>query len=120
MPKRSYWILLALALILAFWASWDAILRAWLDSIEFGDLFLRPLYFSFCGGIALAFIAFLRIDLIRRRSLTWWAINFASRLRRSWGEGGGLWLDLDSFSLPLHKFLAWQITKVLIGALFLQ
>ncbi len=120
LPKRSYRILLALALILAFWASWDSILGAWLDSIEFGDLFLRPLYFSFFGGIALASIALLRIDLLRRRSLTWWAINFAARLQRSWREGGGLWLDFDSFSLPLHKFLAWQITKVLIGALFFQ
>lgn len=120
LPKASHWILLALALIFAFWASWDAILSAWLDSIEFGDLFLRPLYFSFCGGIALASIALFRIDLLRRRSLTWWAMNFALRLRRSWGEGGGLWLDFDSFSLPLHKFLAWQVTKVLVGALFLQ
>ncbi|MEM3589512.1 MAG: UPF0182 family protein [Candidatus Bathyarchaeia archaeon] len=120
LPKGSYWIPLALALILALWISWDAILRAWLDAIEFGDLFLRPLYFSLYGGIALASIAFFRIDFLRRRSLTWWAINFVSRLRRSWEEGGGLWLDLDSFSLPFHRFLAWQITKVLIGALFLQ
>jgi hypothetical protein len=118
--RRSYWILLALALIFAFWASWDAILRAWLNSIEFGDLFIRPLYFYLCGSMVLSAIAFFRVDFLRRRSLTWWLIHSASRLPRAWSEGVALGPDLDSFSLPIPKFLAWQATKALIGALFFQ
>jgi hypothetical protein len=120
LPRRAHWIILALALIIALWASWDAAFGAWLDAIEFGDLFLRRLYFSLCGGLALSLIAFFRIDIVRRRSLTWWLIDSASRLGRAWGEEALPLPDFNSFSLPIHKFIAWQIAKALIGALLLQ
>jgi len=91
--------------------------------MEFGELFLKPIYFGLLGGFALAFIALFRVDFKSRRSIIWWLINLLVKTIRSRGSLeriSPLWLDFESFKMPLLKFLLWQLTKVLIGMIFLN
>ncbi|MEM2026793.1 MAG: UPF0182 family protein [Candidatus Bathyarchaeia archaeon] len=122
--RTLYWIILIVSVILVFSILLSReIVSFWLNLMEFGDLFLKPIYFGLLGGFILALIAFFRIDFKNRRSITWWFINLIAKIIRS---GGGLervspiWFDFDGFRMPLLKFLLWQLTKALIGAFFLS
>ena len=50
---------------------------------EFADTFTKPLLFSLIGGIVLAGIALIRVNVIKRSSIFWFivktAINFMNR-----------------------------------------
>ena len=91
-----------------------------LNIIEFENLFIRPFYFELYGGLILATLALFRLDFKNRRSLLWWVIPFITRLFRERGFVESVppeYLDFKSFKMPIGKFLAWQVTKVLIGAI---
>ncbi|MBM3898240.1 MAG: hypothetical protein FJ358_06945 [Thaumarchaeota archaeon] len=93
----------------------------WLNLSEFGELLVKPIYFGLLGGFVLAALALIRIDIINRRSLFWWAILLVSRLFRSRGMVEALppeYFDFSSFKLSPARFVLWQATKVLVGLLF--
>ncbi|GBC68565.1 hypothetical protein HRbin01_00248 [archaeon HR01] len=88
-------------------------LNVWLNILEFGELYIKPFYFSLVGGLFLSFIAFFRLDFISRKSLTIWLVRTFLIIFR-----GGFHpriMDFNRFRLSLPSFLAWQFTKTLIG-----
>ena len=90
-----------------------------LNFSEFGDLYLRPIYFIMMAGAVLSPIALFRVDFKNRRSLSLWAIKLAGKsFQRRLPEEGIPLEDLDFSSVKLKpmQFAIWQITKVVIGA----
>ncbi len=122
-PKIPHlrWIILGLVLLFSFWIVGSTFIVVWLNIKEFGELFLRPFYFMLYGGGILSIIAFLRLDFVHRRSLAFWLIQLIpGQLRRGESPEAPLsYLNFNSFKLSPSKFLAWQVTKVLVGTLFL-
>ncbi|MBI2125798.1 MAG: UPF0182 family protein [Thaumarchaeota archaeon] len=112
-----------LGIPLAFFA-WTIGVQAtnvWLNLSEFGELFVKPIYFGFLGGSILATIALFRIDFVSRRSIAWWLIRLVSRLLRSRGSIEALppeYFEFSNFKLSPVKFGLWQVTKVLFGLTF--
>jgi len=125
--RPIYWILLILSVVFIILFFMILLSREivifWLNVMEFGDLFLKPIYFGLIGGLILATFAFFRVDFKNRRSITWWLINLVIkfiRLRGNIEKVSPLWLDFESFKMPTTKFLIWQFTKTLIGMIFLN
>lgn len=113
---RTTIIILAILLVVLFFISLSQILQVVLNFWEFGDLFVKPYYYSLLGGFILSFITFFRLDFRKRNSITFWTIRlfysvFWERYIRPRD------LDFSSYRLNISRFLAWQITKTLIGTL---
>jgi len=106
--------------LFVLWIAGGNLLTVWLNVMEFGDLFIRPFYFALSGGLILAVIALVRIDIRNRRSITWWLIRLTTSLLRVRKLEGipVSYLDFNAFKLSPSKFGAWQITKVFLGTLF--
>ena len=120
--RRQYWLLL-IALVTIIFAVFlsRGIVVFWLNLSEFGDFFIKPIYFGLLGGLVLATLALFRADFKNRRSVAWWSIRLVIRLIRSEGIAENLsplWFDFESFKLSPSKFFVWQITKVLVGMVF--
>jgi len=120
--RRVYWLLLILvvAVIFAVFLSREMMVF-WLNLSEFGELFIRPIYFGLLGGLVLAAFALFRVDFKNRRSVVWWSINLVIKMIRSGGiaeKVSPVWLDFESFKMSPLKFLVWQVTKVLVGTVF--
>ncbi len=101
-------------LVLMFSLVGGQILNVWLNIQEFGELYIRPFYYSLLGGLILSLIALFRLDFISRKSLTIWII----RTFLVFFRGGGFYprqFDFNRFKLSIPTFLAWQTTKTLIG-----
>ncbi|MEM3736741.1 MAG: UPF0182 family protein [Candidatus Bathyarchaeia archaeon] len=112
----------ALAMIISL-ASVGNILWFYLNILEFGDLYIRPIYFQLVGGFILAVIAFARIDIKNRRSIVWWAVRLIIRLIRQRGILEAVppnYLDFKTFRMTPFNFVAWQATKVILGMLLLM
>lgn len=114
---RTTVIVLTIFIIILLVVSISQILQVMLNLWEFGDLFVKPYYYSLIGGFILSFIAFFRLDFKNRNSITFWIIKlfysvFWERYIRPRD------LDFSSYRLTISRFLAWQITKTLIGAIF--
>jgi uncharacterized membrane protein (UPF0182 family) len=117
-PRRLQFILVIVVALFLIWIIAGQSINVWLNLIEFGDLFIYPIYFSIIGGLILGIIALVRIDVRNRRSITWWAIRLAIKLIRGGGEVTVVppnYFDFKRFKLSPVKFFLWQITKVLIG-----
>jgi len=84
---------------------------------EFGDLFVRPFYYSLIGGLVLSVIAFFRVDFINRRSLTFWFLKLVLNFYRRAGYIEISDIDFSTYKLGIGKFLAWQLTKMIGGAM---
>ncbi len=119
--RRLYWVLMiVLVTIFAVLLSRETVIF-WLNLSEFGELFIKPIYFGFLGGFVLATIALFRVDFKNRRSMVWWSIRLISRLIRSGGnveKVSPLWFDFEGFKLSPSKFFVWQVTKVLVSMVF--
>lgn len=120
--RPVYWLLLIVPVIVIFviFVSREVVIF-WLNLSEFGDLFIKPIYFGLLGGLILAALALFRVDFKNRRSITWWFIRLVIRLIRSGGiaeNASPAWFDFDSFKLSPLKFFVWQVTKVLVGMFF--
>jgi uncharacterized membrane protein (UPF0182 family) len=118
MSMRVFWILFIIIVLFMVWLVGGQFIWFWLNVEEFGDIYIRPLYFEIIGGLILATVALLRIDIKNRRSITWWSIRLALRVFRSRGEVLNIpseYLDFSYFRLTPVKFVLWQVTKVLIG-----
>lgn len=111
--RFGYFIAVLLVLLLFTGLFIGSFINVWLNVMEFGDLFIRPFYFSLIGGVTLSFIALFRLDFVSRKSLTIWALRTALVLMR--GGFAPRILDFDRFRLSLQTFLAWQFTKLLVG-----
>jgi uncharacterized protein len=101
-------------LVLLFSLVGGQTLNVWLNIQEFGELYIRPFYFSLMGGLVLSFIALFRLDFLSRKSLTIWIVRTLLVVFR----GGGFYprqFDFNRFKLSIPTFLAWQATKTLIG-----
>ncbi|MGQ9551735.1 MAG: hypothetical protein ACUVUE_04830, partial [Candidatus Bathycorpusculaceae bacterium] len=120
--RSAYWFLLTLVVIAIFAIFLSReIVVFWLNLSEFGDLFIKPVYFGLLGGLALAALALFRVDFKNRRSITWWLIRLVIRLIRAGGRAENAspeWFDFASFKMSPLKFFVWQITKVLAGMVF--
>jgi len=98
-------------------------LTLYLNLLEFGDLYLRPIYFELVGGLVLAFLALFRLDFKSRRSIIWWIIRLVLRLIRERGTVEAVppeYFDFNNFKLSYGKFILWQITKVIVGMLIFR
>lgn len=112
----------ALALVIGLGAMGNVI-WFYLNILEFGDLYIRPIYFQLVGGLILAAIAFVRLDFRNRRSIAWWAIRLIIRLIRQRGMMEAVppnYLDFKTFKMTPVNFAAWQVTKVILGMLYLM
>ncbi len=112
------WIIGFIIFSLLFSLIGREILEVWLNVQEFGDLFIKPFYFSIVGGIILSAIAFVRYDFIKRKSLTIWLIRtviFSSK-----GVFSPTLLDFDRFRLSPVTFAMWQATKLIVGTFILS
>ncbi|MBS7622582.1 UPF0182 family protein [Candidatus Bathyarchaeota archaeon] len=121
LPVRR--IVLALVILFTLFVAWSIgsqIIWFWLNMEEFGELFVRPVYFEIVGGVILASIAFVRLDLLNRRSLTWWFLQLVASLFKGYGEMEPVRIDFKSFRLTPGRFVIWQLTKVLIGMLMFR
>lgn len=116
-PKRFVLVLVAVILVLISWSVGGQVIWFWLNAQEFGEFFIRPIYFQLLGGLILAAIALARIDIRSRRSLIWWGLSQFLRLarRRSAEEAQPEYVDFGSYKLTPVKFILWQATKVLLG-----
>lgn len=121
MQRRIRYLIIAVIIIFILFASMGSILRFFLNIFEFGELYIKPIYFALTGGLILSFIALFRFDFRNRRSIIWWGIRLVIRLVSQRGNLEAIppnYLDFKQFKMALPKFLAWQVTKVIIGMLF--
>ncbi|MGQ9543385.1 MAG: UPF0182 family protein [Candidatus Bathyarchaeia archaeon] len=115
-PARK--ILIAIIIIFATFIVWSLgsqMIWFWLNFEEFGELFIIPVYLELIGGVILATIAFVRLDFITRRSLTWWFIQLIINLFKGYGTIPTGRIDFKTFKLPPGRFVMWQATKALLG-----
>jgi len=88
---------------------------------EFGDIFIKPLYYSVVSAILLCAIALVRVNIVARSSIFWYgistAISFLSKGRIDpIAESISRFRD---YKLSSPQFVIWQITKILLfGAFF--
>jgi hypothetical protein len=114
-------LIIGIVFLFVIWAVGGQLVWFWLNIVEFGDLFIRPIYFEILGGLVLATIALVRLDFKNRRSLTWWLIHLGLRFVRERGVPEAIpasYKDFKSFKLTPVNFALWQSTKVLVGMLF--
>src|SRR3989304_9172280 len=117
LPKRFLFLLIAAVVVLVSWSVGGQVIWFWLNVEEFGELFIRPIYFQLLGGLILAGIALARVDIRSRRSLVWWVLTQGIQLSRQRKiEGAPLGhVDFGSFKLAPVKFVLWQVPTVVSG-----
>jgi hypothetical protein len=69
---------------------------------EFGDQFTKPLYYTLVSTIILSAIALVRVNVVRRSSIFWYAISTALGFL---AKGGQQPLASDIQSLEITKYL---------------
>ena len=90
---------------------------------EFGEQFTKPLYYTLVSTLILSAIALVRVNIVARSSIFWYAISTAIGLL---GKGGQqpVASDIPSFKdykITLPHFVIWQVTKILLfGAFFVN
>ena len=88
---------------------------------EFADTFTKPLLFSLLAGVVLAGIALIRVNIVKRSSLTWFFIKVAINLlnRTPNVQSNQIIPNFQEYKLSGAHFVIWQITKLLLfGAFF--
>ncbi|MCS7132148.1 MAG: UPF0182 family protein [Aigarchaeota archaeon] len=111
-------ILLIVAILIAALITLSQTIQLILNIWEFGDLFIRPFYYSILGGLLLSTIALFRFDFINRRSLIFWFLSLIAKFYRRAGYIEPEDLDFSAYKLGKSRFLAWQLTKVIVGTFF--
>lgn len=88
---------------------------------EFGEQFTKPLYYTLLSTIILSAIALVRVNVVGRSSIFWYAINTGIGFLASGGQQP-ISTNLQNFrdyKLSSLQFVLWQITKILLfGAFF--
>lgn len=88
---------------------------------EFGEQFTKPLFYTLVSTIILSTIALVRVNIVSRSSIFWYAISTALGFLAKGGQQP-LASDIQSFrdyKISAPQFVIWQITKILLfGAFF--
>lgn len=116
-------VIVIVVALFVIWSAASQSLWVWLNVLEFGELFVRPFVFEFYGGLILAIIALFRVDIKNRRSIFWWAVNATIRMMSERNYANGItptYLDFRRFKMNPSRFVLWQITKVLAGAMLFR
>ncbi|PBO84516.1 MAG: hypothetical protein COA77_09265, partial [Thaumarchaeota archaeon] len=88
---------------------------------EFGEQFTKPLYYTLVSTIILSLIALVRVNIVGRSSIFWYAISTGIKFL---GQGGqqplaSSFSSFKKYKLTSPQFVIWQITKILLfGAFF--
>lgn len=93
---------------------------------EFNEQFTRPLYYTLVSSVILSSIALVRVNILGRSSIFWYALKtgvaLVARGPRPAPNQEPISDSLESYSdykLSPPQFVVWQITKVLLfGAFF--
>ena len=83
---------------------------------EFAETFTKPLTFSLIGGIVLAGIALIRVNVAQRSSIFWFfiksAINFMNRNPQA--EPNETIPNYNEYKISGIHFVIWQVTNCLL------
>ena len=101
--RKLFWILPIIISIIIIFSFMSQILDFWLNYKEFGDIYIRPLYFGIIGGTILAIVSFVRIDIKNRRSITWWLLDIIIQLVRKPN-------DFDNPKINIQDFRNFSLT----------
>ena len=88
---------------------------------EFGEQFTKPLFYTLVSTIILSIIALVRVNIVGRSSIFWYAISTGIKFL---GQGGqqplaSSFSSFKNYKLTSPQFVIWQITKILLfGAFF--
>ena len=88
---------------------------------EFGEQFTKPLFYTLVSTIILSIIALVRVNIVGRSSIFWYAISTGIKFL---GQGGqqplaSSFSSFKNYKLTSLQFVIWQITKILLfGAFF--
>ena len=88
---------------------------------EFGDQFSKPLYYTLASAIILSAIALIRVNIVGRSSIFWYAISTGIGFLGSGGQQpiSNALTSFRDYKLSSVQFIVWQITKILLfGAFF--
>ncbi|NQV39454.1 MAG: UPF0182 family protein [Nitrosopumilus sp.] len=88
---------------------------------EFGDQFTKPLYYTLVSTIILSAIALIRVNIVGRSSIFWYAISTGIGFLGSGGQQpiSNALTSFRDYKLSSPQFVIWQITKILLfGAFF--
>ena len=88
---------------------------------EFGDQFTKPLYYTLVSAIILSAIALIRVNIVGRSSIFWYAISTGIGFLGSGGQQSvsNALTSFKDYKLSSVQFIVWQITKILLfGAFF--
>jgi len=90
---------------------------------EFGEQFTKPLYYSLVSSVVLSAIALVRVNIVSRSSIFWYAIKTAIGVIAQ-GPQQSIANNIPSFKdfkLSTPQFVVWQFTKILLfGAFFVN
>jgi hypothetical protein len=88
---------------------------------EFGDQFTKPLYYTLVSTIILSAIALIRVNVVSRSSIFWYAISTGIGFLGNGGQQpiSNTLKSFRDYKLSSPQFVIWQITKILLfGAFF--
>lgn len=88
---------------------------------EFGDQFTKPLYYTLISTLILSAIALIRVNIVGRSSIFWYAISTGIGFLASGGQQpiSNTLKSFRDYKLSSVQFVIWQITKILLfGAFF--
>ena len=90
---------------------------------EFGEEFTKPLFYTLVSAIILSSIALVRVNIVSRSSIFWYAISTGIGFLAKGGQQP-VSSDIQSFrdyKISPPQFVIWQITKILLfGAFFVN
>ena len=90
---------------------------------EFGEEFTKPLFYTLVSAIILSSIALVRVNIVARSSIFWYAISTGIGFLAKGGQQP-VSSDIQSFrdyKISPPQFVIWQITKILLfGAFFVN
>ena len=87
---------------------------------EFGDQFTKPLFYTLVSTVILSTIALVRVNIVKRSSIFWYAISTALGFLAKGGQQP-IASDIKSFrdyKISTAQFVIWQITKILLFGTF--
>lgn len=150
-PKFKIWRIIRVAVFLLvgltiFWAASNQAVNLFMNVVEFGNIFIKSLFYSIVSGLILCSIALVRVDYRHGNSITWYVIhliinflkhrNFdpssyssssSSSYRSSSSSTASSYsaapskyskflLRYPDFKMKNRSFIIWQITKVVLFA----
>ena len=72
--RRVIWMSIIIITILMLLATGGQILSFYLNVQEFGELYVKPIYYGIIGGFILSIIMLTRLDFRNRKSIRWWSV----------------------------------------------